>query len=163
MAMSKEWRKPVAAGTAFNQIVYTNASENDVDRHFSNVQATGWQGPARRPPNSLVWSRTLWYGRQESLVVTIIDEGRWRKVIVAGDANPDLSSALRSALTVLPTEGPAPEKQGGRGTDSAEWFARLILIVILVVGGLWLLNNTQDGLDFKCHVLGDWGACLLRG
>jgi hypothetical protein len=37
----------------------------------------------------------------------------------------------------------------------------LTVVLIVIVGGLWLLNNTHEGLVIKCHVLGDWGACLL--
>ena len=41
--------------------------------------------------------------------------------------------------------------------------ARVIMLVLIVVGLLFLLNNTAAGLQIKCHVLGDLGACILGG
>jgi len=38
--------------------------------------------------------------------------------------------------------------------------ATVLLTLIVVVGGLWALNNTTMGLTVKCHLLGDSGACL---
>ena len=57
------------------------------------------------------------------------------------------------------TDREAPREQGG--TSEVRWLARLIILALVVIGLLFLLNNTQEGLVIKCHVLGDLGACLL--
>jgi hypothetical protein len=38
----------------------------------------------------------------------------------------------------------------------------IALAVLVLVGGLYVMNNTTIGISFKCHVLGDYGACLLE-
>jgi hypothetical protein len=47
--------------------------------------------------------------------------------------------------------------------DGARWLARIVLLALIVIGLLYIMNNTHGGLVFKCHVLGDLGACLLGG
>lgn len=37
-----------------------------------------------------------------------------------------------------------------------------LLLVLVVIGGLYLLNNTMAGISIKCHLLGDYGACLIE-
>jgi hypothetical protein len=53
--------------------------------------------------------------------------------------------------------------RGRGGSDGAAWLTRIALLALVVIGLLFLLNNTNVGLVIKCHVLGDWGACLLGG
>lgn len=38
----------------------------------------------------------------------------------------------------------------------------IVLGVLVTVGVLYLLNNTMAGISIKCHVLGDYGACLIE-
>ena len=42
----------------------------------------------------------------------------------------------------------------GRGLSS------VIVVIALVLGTLWVLDNTQVGLNIKCRFLNDIGACL---
>jgi hypothetical protein len=63
-------------------------------------------------------------------------------------------------MTLTSQISPSTPRGQGR-TSEARWFARFVLIVLIVIFGLVLLNNTHEGLAIKCHVLGDWGACLL--
>jgi hypothetical protein len=44
---------------------------------------------------------------------------------------------------------------------TVRWAARIFLLILIVIGLLILMNNTPEGLAFKCHVLGDLGACFL--
>ena len=39
--------------------------------------------------------------------------------------------------------------------------ATIALGIAVVLGGSWFLNNTRPGLDLKCRLLNDAGACLL--
>lgn len=39
--------------------------------------------------------------------------------------------------------------------------ASALLAVILIVAGSWALNNTSIGLNIKCRVFNDLGACLI--
>lgn len=39
--------------------------------------------------------------------------------------------------------------------------ATAALAVLLLLGGLWVLNNTRFGVQLKCNLLGDQWACLL--
>jgi hypothetical protein len=39
----------------------------------------------------------------------------------------------------------------------------LVILTVVVLGGcLYLLNNTTAGLSVKCHLLGDYGACMVE-
>ncbi len=38
--------------------------------------------------------------------------------------------------------------------------ATLLLTFLVVVGGLWVVNNTRLGVSVKCHLLGETGACV---
>ncbi len=53
----------------------------------------------------------------------------------------------------------APREQAG--TSEVRWLARLIILGLIVIGLLFLLNNTHEGLVIKCRILGDLGACFL--
>jgi ribosomal protein L37E len=56
---------------------------------------------------------------------------------------------------------PSPEPVRTSDTSDVRWLGRLFILALIVVIGLFLLNNTNEGLVIKCHVLGDMGACLL--
>lgn len=53
-----------------------------------------------------------------------------------------------------------PERRRGE-IGEGRLIAQVIMLIVIVVGLLYLLNNTHEGLIIKCHVFGDWGACLL--
>jgi hypothetical protein len=38
--------------------------------------------------------------------------------------------------------------------------ATILLTLVVIIGSLWVLNNTRFGVSAKCHLLGDGGACL---
>ena len=59
----------------------------------------------------------------------------------------------------------APGLECHRGTDvgrsATTALATIALGVVVVLGGSWFLNNTRPGLELKCRLLNDAGACLL--
>jgi hypothetical protein len=74
---------------------------------------------------------------------------------------PNFCATCGFGLGSLQSGGNQPQARGRGGSGGAAWFARIALLLILVIGALWYLNNTHEGLAIKCHVFGDWGACLL--
>jgi len=38
----------------------------------------------------------------------------------------------------------------------------VLLTVIVLAGCLYLLNNTMAGVSLRCHLFGDYGACLTE-
>lgn len=46
------------------------------------------------------------------------------------------------------------------GTGLSKAALNVLEVLLLIVIGLWILNNTRLGTEFKCRVLGDQWACL---
>jgi len=60
-----------------------------------------------------------------------------------------------------PPQAPYIAQPPARRTSSVgTTFALVALIVVVVLGTLWFLNNTRPGLQIKCKYLNDAGACL---
>jgi hypothetical protein len=61
---------------------------------------------------------------------------------------------------------PYDEEAERRGQDpdrGARIVAQVILLVIVLVVLLLVLNDLETGFWVKCHILGDWEACLRGG
>jgi hypothetical protein len=76
---------------------------------------------------------------------------------IAGSAGAKYCASCGNAFESAGT--PTPRKGKQRRSSP---IAVIALTLLVIVGGLYLLNNTVMGLSIRCHVLGDYGACLLE-
>ena len=58
-----------------------------------------------------------------------------------------------SFAPVAPSRTPRARRSGNHPLT-------IVILVALVIGGIYLLNNTRVGLELKCRYLNDLGACL---
>ena len=78
-----------------------------------------------------------------------------------GEQLPELRTGLQRAGEATRSGNRLAPPAGPKRVGPIRQLFRVFALVVVIAGGLYLLNDTTVGLQVKCRLLGDAGACIV--